>query len=46
MVMYNRNNYQFERLNVSEELALQIFEGNEFKLAQVPSIAANDSKFV
>lgn len=34
-------NYPFERLNVSESLALQMFEHNRYKRLQIPNIAKN-----
>ena len=32
--------YQFQRLEVNEKLALEMFEDNEYKRAQIPSIAS------
>lgn len=39
MVKLAQKSYQFERLSVSEELALDIFQENKFKKEQVPNIA-------
>lgn len=39
MVKLAQKSYQFERLSVSEELALDIFQDNKFKKEQVPNIA-------
>lgn len=39
MVKFSQTSYQFDRLAVSEALALEIFEHNKFKKEQVPNIA-------
>lgn len=39
MVKFAQKSYQFERLAVSEEIALDIFQDNKFKKEQVPNIA-------
>lgn len=39
MVKFAQKSYKFERLAVSEELALDIFQENKFKKEQVPNIA-------
>lgn len=38
MVKLAQKSYQFDRLAVSEELALEIFQDNKFKKEQVPNI--------
>lgn len=39
MIKLAQKSYQFERLAVSEELALEIFQDNKFKKEQVPNIS-------
>ncbi|XP_015377933.1 PREDICTED: 39S ribosomal protein L39, mitochondrial [Diuraphis noxia] len=39
MVKFAQKSYKFDRLAVSEELALDIFQENKFKKEQVPNIA-------
>ena len=39
MIKLSFDNLPFERLVVSESLALELFEDNQYKRAQVPSIA-------
>lgn len=39
MVKLAQKSYQFDRLVVSEELALDMFQDNKFKKEQVPNIA-------
>jgi len=39
MVKFAQKSYKFDRLAVSEELALEIFQENKFKKEQVPNIA-------
>lgn len=39
MVKFAQTSYQFDRLAVSEELALDMFQDNKFKKEQVPNIA-------
>lgn len=39
MIKLAQKSYQFERLAVSEELALEIFLDNKFKKEQVPNIS-------
>lgn len=38
MVKFAQKSYQFDRLPVSEELALDIFQDNKFKKEQIPNI--------
>lgn len=50
MVKLAQKSYKFERLAVSEELALEIFQDNKFKKEQVPNISqqsvGNDYYFI
>lgn len=39
MIKLAQKSYQFDRLAVSEELALDLFQNNKFKKEQVPNIA-------
>lgn len=39
MIKLAQKSYQFDRLAVSKELALDIFQDNKFKKEQVPNIA-------
>lgn len=39
MVKLAQKSFQFDRLAVSEELALDVFQDNKFKKEQVPNIA-------
>lgn len=39
MVKLAQKSYQFERLAVSKELALEIFQENKFKKEQIPNIS-------
>ena len=41
LVKLGMENHPFERLDVDASIALQIFEDNEFKKAQIPYIAAD-----
>lgn len=38
MIKFAQDSHQFDRLNVSEELALDIFQENKFKKEQIPNI--------
>jgi hypothetical protein len=43
-VKYCRQKYPIERLEVVEELALEMFMDNKHKEKQIPSIARNNGK--
>ncbi|PSN55985.1 39S ribosomal protein L39 [Blattella germanica] len=44
MVSFCQNNHKFERLEVSTDLALEMFKDNKYKTEQIPFIASQISE--